>query len=195
MDNTETPTATILLLGDPSCGKTTFLSRLSHGIPEGRSTLPVGFQLLRDLDQPFPFDIKLYNRPYRFEFYDTGSPTNYTLLTPDFVILCYDVSNRRSLVNAQEVWRKVAARHYRQEDDDVPIMLLGLKRDLRVEGPELIDPLEGLRIAQEMRCDRYAECSAMTGELMREVMQDVAKTAAKTTTEGGGLSQGGCGVM
>ena len=54
---------------------------------------------------------------------------------------------------------------------------------------------QGLRVAQEFRCDRYAECSAVTGELMDEVMEDVARTAAKTTTQAGGLSDGGCGVM
>ena len=76
-------------------------------------------------------------------------------------------------------------------------MLLGLKRDVR-EGKgegEVVDPQEGYRVAQEMRCDRYAECSAHTGELMREVMEDVARTAAKTTTEAGGTSEGGCVVM
>ena len=46
-----------------------------------------------------------------------------------------------------------------------------------------------------MRCDRYAECSATTGELMSEVIEDIARTAAKTTTEAGGLSDGGCMVM
>ena len=50
-------------------------------------------------------------------------------------------------------------------------------------------------MAQELRCDRYAECSAVTGELMDEVIEDMARTAAKTTTENGGLSQGGCCVM
>ena len=60
---------------------------------------------------------------------------------------------------------------------------------------ELITPLKGLRIAQEMRCDRYAECSAVTGELLREVMEDIAKTAAKTTTQSGGQSEGGCHLM
>ena len=50
-------------------------------------------------------------------------------------------------------------------------------------------------MAQDLRCDRYAECSAATGELMDEVIEDIARTAAKTTTEAGGLSQGGCNVM
>ena len=76
-------------------------------------------------------------------------------------------------------------------------MLLGLKRDLRQESdPDMVIPQEGLRIAQEMRCDRYAECSALTGELCREVFEDLAKTAAMTTTEKGGKSEPtSCAVM
>ena len=50
-------------------------------------------------------------------------------------------------------------------------------------------------MAQELRCDRYAECSATTGELMNEVIEDIARTAAKTTTENGAKSTGGCVVM
>ncbi len=46
-----------------------------------------------------------------------------------------------------------------------------------------------------MRCDRYAECSAVTGELMNEVFEDIARVAAMTKTEGGGLSQGGCVII
>ena len=76
-------------------------------------------------------------------------------------------------------------------------MLLGLQRDLRREGdPNMVIPQEGLRIAQEMRCDRYAECSAMTGELCREAFEDLAKTAAMTTTAKGGKSEPtNCSVM
>ena len=35
----------------------------------------------------------------------------------------------------------------------------------------------------------------MTGELMNEVFEDIARRAARTTTEAGGLSNGGCYVM
>lgn len=76
-------------------------------------------------------------------------------------------------------------------------MVLGLKRDLRTEWEDGQDPAErsvmpqeALRVAQEMRCDRYAECSALTGELCREVLEDVARTAARTTTEKGAKTEG-----
>ena len=89
------------------------------------------------------------------------------------------------------------------------MMLLGLKRDLRKQwtleehGPdkkgkgESVMPHEGLQTAQTMLCDHYAECSALTGELCREVLEDVAKTCAKTTTEAGGKSKGPdmCSIM
>jgi len=111
-------------------------------------------------------------------------------------------------VNAQYAWRKEAIWHYNlrregvakgeflhQGTEDIPVMLLGLKRDLRVEGEGTIYPQEGHRVAQEMRCDGYAECSAVTGELMNQVFEDIAKVAAKTTTEDGALSQSGCNAM
>ena len=84
----------------------------------------------------------------------------------------------------------------------MPVMLLGLKRDERNEDRlqdgtfECVMPQEGLRAAQEMRCDRYAECSALTGELMWEVLEDITRTAALTTTEEGALNQtNGCCTM
>lgn len=55
--------------------------------------------LLRDIDQPHIFDVKLGSRPYRLEFFDTSSPENWRLLDPDVVIICYDISQRLSMIN------------------------------------------------------------------------------------------------
>ena len=84
----------------------------------------------------------MYNRPYRFEFYDTASPENYTLLRPDFVILCFDIGDRESLTNVQQIWRKDVYRYFTRTADNIPVMLLGLKRDLRDEQEEYVDPHE-----------------------------------------------------
>ncbi|KAI9810806.1 MAG: hypothetical protein M1832_001108 [Thelocarpon impressellum] len=189
------PEISVLLLGDAEVGKSTFLSRLSNGRDglQSKQIIP-----LRDLDQPFVYSIHLFNRPYRLEFSDTASPTNYTLLNPKVVILCYDVSNRATLASIEERWVRTAYIHHRarQPDDVLPILLLGLKRDLRTEdSAATVHPEEAYAVAQRLRCDRYMECSARTGELVKEVFQDIARTAAGTTTSTGGLSAGGCGVM
>ncbi len=121
---------------------------------------------------------------------------------PAFTIIAFSISSRESLHNAQFYWRKQLSMHYDSLEHGMPVMLLGLKRDERTENRlandefECVMPQEGLRVAQEMRCDRYAECSAVTGELMWEVLEDITRTAARTTTEGGGLSQANdCCVM
>ncbi|KUJ15323.1 P-loop containing nucleoside triphosphate hydrolase protein [Mollisia scopiformis] len=185
------PKVNILLLGDSEVGKSTFLGKGSSS-HDPKTPIP----RLRDHDQPFIFEIKFFNRPYRFSFYDTASPENWTLLTPDVIVLCYDISTRLSLINVQRIWVNEVKRLF-TVSKELPVLLLGLKRDLRSEDDPngIIYPQEGYRIAQEMRCDRYLECSAVTGELVHEVFEDICRTAAKSTKDEGGLSEGGCVAM
>lgn len=81
--------------------------------------------------------------------------------------------------------------------DSLPLVVLGLKRDLRSEDDPngIIYPQEAYQKAQEMRVDRYVECSALTGELLRPAFEDICKTAAATTAASGGQSQGECTVL
>ncbi len=142
--------------------------------------------LLRDLDQPFTLHIRLYDRPYRFEFYDTASPTNYTLLRPELIILCYSIADPESLRNVHTEWKTLVETHFNY-DERLPVILLGLMRDIRqkedydgnvrrvesvgdgdqepLNARRIVYPQEALKVAQEMRIDRYCECSARTGEV------------------------------
>ncbi|TVY56219.1 GTP-binding protein rhoA [Lachnellula cervina] len=195
----DAPEINILLLGDAECGKSTFLSRISQG-PNNNSSSPSKdkpIPLLKDINQPFVFDISLKSTPYRFHLYDTASPESWTLLTPHVVILCYDISSRLSLINVQRLWTPKITLTFPSLADSLPVLLLGLKRDLRSEHDPngLIYPQEAYRVAQELRCDKYMECSAVSGELVAEVWEDVCRTAVGSVGEGGGLSEGGCGVM
>lgn len=47
-------------------------------------------------------------------------------------------------------------------------------------------------LPQELLCDRYAECSAVTGELLAETFEDISRMAALTTTDKGAQSSEGC---
>jgi len=205
LDGKPIPTVDILLLGSPGVGKATFLSQLQH-IREGKLPVNPSTEKKRifPLTGPQNFDVTLFRRPYKFSLY----PSTSTLFidpfpaTPHFAIIAFSISSRESLHNAQFYWRKQLSLHYNDVEHDMPVMLLGLKRDERTatkdeDGKyECVMPQEGLMAAQEMRCDRYAECSALTGELMWEVLEDITRTAARTTTEGGGLSENdSCRVM
>lgn len=195
----------IVLLGSPGTGKSTFLSRLPQ-VATGPITSTTPFPPARiDLEtRPFTFSVSLFRRPCTFHIW----PSTGTLFTdvfpdvPHFVIITYDISSRASLWNAQYYWRRQFTQHYQELEHSTPVMLLGLKRDLRTEEVDeegkyvCIMPHEGLKAATDMRCDKYAECSAVTGELLWEAVEDITRVAAKTTTESGGLSQGnGCFLM
>lgn len=73
--------------------------RLSAG--ENVNPIP----LLRDIDQPFIFNVNLSARKYQLEFQDTSSPENWRLLDPDVVVICYDISQRLSLLNMKRYVR------------------------------------------------------------------------------------------
>jgi hypothetical protein len=68
-------------------------------VSAGAGTGPIA--LLRDIDQPYIFEIKMGGKAFRLEFYDNNSPENWRLLRPDLVVLCYDISQRLSLINMQ----------------------------------------------------------------------------------------------
>ncbi|CAD0115187.1 unnamed protein product, partial [Aureobasidium uvarum] len=183
--NMDPQDVSILLLGDADVGKTTFLSRLALGPTNTSSALPV----LRDLDQPFTFELRGRTRPYTLEFYDTSSPTSYTLLRPNLILLCFSIPSRDSLMSLKGQWKNIVETHFNY-DESIPVIVLGLQRDLRREDVEgMVFPQEALRVAAEMRCDRYCECSAVTGELCAEVWEDVVRTAVATTTNQGGKSE------
>lgn len=84
-----------------------------------------------------------------------------------------------------------------QTESTLPLAVLGLKRDLRSEDDPngIIYPHEGLQVAQEMRADKYMECSAVTGELLELTFEELCSMAARTQTVGGAQSDGGCCAM
>lgn len=137
-------------------------------------------------------------------------------------MLCYSIAQPASLQSLHTTWKAVVEQHFNY-DESLPVIVLGLQRDVRSEedyggrvrkmkksaeddggedddaavlnGRSFVYPQEGVRVAQEMRCDRYCECSALTGELCRQVFMDIASTAALTTTEAGGKSPFKCCLM
>ncbi|KAK3099105.1 hypothetical protein LTR53_019059, partial [Teratosphaeriaceae sp. CCFEE 6253] len=127
MSYDDPPEIPILLLGDPGVGKSTFLARLTLG-QHAAPTAPL--PPLHDLNQPFPFNVRMYNRPYRLEFSDTASPTHYTLLRPALIILCYAIADPASLDSLKTKWKRIVETHFNY-DESIPVIVLGLGRDAR----------------------------------------------------------------
>ena len=145
---------------------------------------------LRDSEQPFVFDVTVFRKDLRLQFYDTAGPDSYLLLKPEILILCFSIADRTTLHSLRTNWKDTVEAHFNY-NDQIPVLVLGLKRDLREENnPASIFPHEGATIAQDMRCDKYCEGSAITGELGDLVFKDIAETAAGTLTAQGGRTPG-----
>jgi hypothetical protein len=84
-----------------------------------------------------------------------------------------------------------------QRFDTLPLIILGLKRDLRSEKDPngIIYPQEAYQVAQTLRADRYVECSAVTGELLKLAFEDLCKTAVTPTTGSNSQSASTCMIL
>jgi Ras homolog gene family, member A len=86
---------------------------------------------------------------------------------------------------------------YQSRIDGLPLVILGLKRDLRSETDPngIIMPNEAYAVAQTMRADRYVECSAVTGELLQLAFEDICATAVEAAFLRSGTNAGGCSIL
>jgi Ras homolog gene family, member A len=89
------------------------------------------------------------------------------------MILCYSIAEPATLESLKSHWKHTVETHFNYHES-IPVIVLGLKRDIRtqedydgrvLEGRGIVYPQVAVRTAQEMRCDRYCECSALTGDV------------------------------
>lgn len=73
------------------------------------------------------------------------------------MVLCYSIGNRESLVNLQHLWFKKMVDCYMREREDIPVMMLGLKRDLRKEEEGMILPQEVRSTVSQPSCGQAGE--------------------------------------
>jgi GTPase SAR1 family protein len=105
----------------------------------------------------------------------------------DLFLLCFDIGNLDSLVNASERWLKELTNHA----SNVPILLCGTKLDLR-KNPKYLESFknksserrlvtfdQGLSFAKKMNAVGYAETSSKDGDGVEEVFNEVMKSACQ----------------
>ena len=97
----------------------------------------------------------------------------------DVVLICFSLVCRDTFLNVSRFW----CSEVRQYCPTIPIMLVGLKKDLRniqattlelgVQDTQLLTE-EGECKALEIGAVKYVECSALTGEGMKVVFDEAA---------------------
>ncbi|EPS42252.1 hypothetical protein H072_3779 [Dactylellina haptotyla CBS 200.50] len=167
------PEINYLVIGPAGCGKTTFLERITTG--------KIGGNDLKAPYKPYILTNSAQENAPILNFYENEClDSEERQLEPDVLVLCFDIGDPTSLEPLDKLNRDMTA-IYR---NNLPTIVLGLKRDLRHEGKEgeYIDPMVGYKNAQSLECTGYMECSAVTEELIPAVVEDLVKKGLDVKT-------------
>nr|XP_053630822.1 cell division control protein 42 homolog [Cherax quadricarinatus] len=164
----------IVVVGDGSVGKTSFLKAYTQG------TFPMEYI-------PTVFDnyIESYQRNnvnYIINFVDTAGQEDFDRLRPIsykevcVCLICFNVNNIASYENVKLKWLPEVRRYCGR---DVPILLVGLQTDLRAANTKenTVTKEAGQELAHLLGLFNYVECSAKTCAGCDEVIDMAIKEA------------------
>ncbi|KAH8998071.1 small GTPase-binding protein [Lactarius hatsudake] len=178
----------LVIVGDGACGKTCLLIVFSKGtFPE--VYIPTVFE-------NYVADVEVDGKHVELALWDTAGQEDYDRLRPlsypdsHVILICFAVDSPDSLDNVQEKWISEVM-HFCA---GLPIILVGCKKDLRRD-PKTIEnlrktsqrpvtPEEGMAVAQKIGARQYLECSAKSGEGVREVFQYATRAALLSRPKG-----------
>ncbi|TGZ64221.1 hypothetical protein CRM22_006495 [Opisthorchis felineus] len=173
----------IVVVGDGACGKTCLLIVFSRG------TFPDYY--VPTVFDTFVTDIMVDGKQVELSLWDTAGQEDYdrlrTLSYPDthVVIMCFSIDSPDSLINIREKWIS----EVRYFCESVPIILVGLKKDLRNDvstkhalqrmKQETVKYEQGRAMASEIGAEAYLECSAKHQEGVKEVFEAATRSALR----------------
>ncbi len=166
-------TKKVVVTGDPACGKTSLLSIFFKGIYPRFFVPPIIDKLSWLID--------IEDKDCRIIFLDTNgndgpnSRRPYAYLDADAAIICFSIGSKITLENVQRKW---VPELHQFLSKDTPIVLLGLKKDLRhdlmffreLRGKKdrMCRVSEGRQCAEQINAVAFLECSAKKGEDLRQ---------------------------
>eukprot|EP01135_Chromosphaera_perkinsii_P012308 Nk52_evm1s2634 gene=Nk52_evmTU1s2634 len=171
----------LVIVGDGACGKTCLLIVFSKDeFPE--VYVPTVFE-------NYVADLDVDGKPVELALWDTAGQEDYDRLRPlsypdaDVILMCFAIDSPDSLENIPEKWTP-EVKHF---CPNVPILLVGLKKDLRND-ENTIKELSKMKqvpvsydeakvMADRIGVYKYMECSAKTKEGVKELFEHAARAA------------------
>ena len=168
----------LVLVGDNGGGKTSMLTTFAcDSFP---SIVPTVFD-------NYAMDMVVDGHEVSLGLWDTGGACDYERLRPytypqtDVFLVCFSVVSRSSF----EYCRNVIHPELQKHCPKVPVILVGLKTDLRTDietltelkkkGEHPITPEEGEELCVELGFVKYMECCSKTQEGLKEVFDEVVR--------------------
>lgn len=186
----------LVIIGDGACGKTSLLSVFTLGY------FPTHY--IPTVFENYVTDCRVDGKSVQLALWDTAGQEDYERLRPlayskaHVILIGFSIDSPDSLDNVKHKWVEEAA----ERCPGVPIILVGLKKDLR-DDPVAIEEMrkkslrfvaerQGEQTAQEIGARKYLECSSLSGEGVDDVFEAATRAALLIFEKGEG---GGCCVI
>lgn len=186
----------LVIVGDGACGKTSLLSVYVHDTFPKEHT-PTVFE-------NYVKDVIIDSKTVNLALWDTAGQEEYERLRPlsyskaNVILICYSIDSPDSLENVLEKWID----EVNSLCQGVPIILVGLKKDLRdgsvdqITKPErLVQTFQGAEVASQIGARRFMECSALTGENVNEVFDNATRAALFVGAGSSGGNSSCCAIL
>ncbi|KAI0139454.1 P-loop containing nucleoside triphosphate hydrolase protein [Hypoxylon sp. NC0597] len=169
-----------IIVGDSGCGKSNLLLRYSRDVFD-QDHIKTQYEL-------FNKTTVVNNREVDLEIWDTSGELGLhqlellSYMSWDTVFLCYGMDKVDVFMESQTTW----VDQIRKNCGDIPVVLVGLKKDTR-KGKGVWAPLRPelrARLCSHeneygdviMRAMKYVECSALTGENVHRLFDEAVQT-------------------
>ncbi|KAL8180728.1 UNVERIFIED_CONTAM: hypothetical protein K2H54_032105 [Gekko kuhli] len=176
-----------VVVGDGAVGKTCLLiSYTTNAFPE--EYIPTVFD-------NYSAQMTMDGRMVSLNLWDTAGQEEYdrlrTLSYPqtNVFVICFSIGSPSSFANVRHKWHPEVSHHC----PNVPILLVGTKRDLR-SNVEMVKklkeqslapttPQQGVSLAKQIGAVKYLECSALNQEGVREVFAEAVRAVLYPVTK------------
>lgn len=181
----------LVIVGDGACGKTSLLYVFTLG------EFPTEYH--PTVFENYVTDCRVDGKAVQLALWDTAGQEEYERLRPlsyskaNVILIGFAIDKPDSLLNARSKWSEEVSRYC----PGVPIILVGLKKDLRNESvngsdkTKFVQTSQGEEIARQIGAKKFLECSALTGESVDDVFEAATRTSLLVSEE----TSSGCCVV
>ena len=160
----------IFIFGDPECVKNILPQRFLTNtfVPDTKMTIGVDFEIK---------SLSVDNNMVKLQLWTLSEEKRFRFFLPQYfrdtkgVMFVYDITNYSTLAHIDD-WLAGLKKEIKSEDR-FPIILVGTRADM-AEGRE-VSTEEGIRFAKSRGFDGFIECSANTGENVKEAFEALTR--------------------
>ena len=150
------------IFGDGGVGKTTLINRYISGKYSENFKMTIGVDF-------YTKTIEIEGINVNLQIWDFAGEHQFKNLLPNYVIgasggiYMYDISRFHSISHLED-WIKLLEGSQDKQGERMPILLVGGKKDLALEGKRVIDNSYAFEEGQKFGVFDFFECSSKTGE-------------------------------